>query len=71
MLNLQYVKKMFETNKGNFSGSKPIIGREIGPCWSRAIFLHTITSATIFRHFACGPVFSDYEDLFLKITIFS
>ena len=26
---LQYVKKMFETNKGNFSGSKPIIGRRI------------------------------------------
>jgi hypothetical protein len=26
---LQYVKKMFETNKGNFSGSKPIIGRSI------------------------------------------
>jgi hypothetical protein len=26
---LQYVKKMFETNKGNFSGSKPIIGKII------------------------------------------
>jgi hypothetical protein len=26
---IQYVKKMFETNKGNFSGSKPIIGRKI------------------------------------------
>ena len=26
---IQYVKKLFETNKGNFSGSKPIIGRRI------------------------------------------
>jgi hypothetical protein len=26
---LQYVKKMFETNKRNFSGSKPIMGRKI------------------------------------------
>ena len=25
-LHIQYVKKLFETNKGNFSGSKPIIG---------------------------------------------
>ena len=27
--NLQYVKKKFENNKGNFSGSKPIICRKI------------------------------------------
>jgi hypothetical protein len=26
---VQYVKKLFETNKGNFSESKPIIGRRI------------------------------------------
>jgi hypothetical protein len=26
---IQYVKKLFETNKGNFSRSKPIIGRRI------------------------------------------
>jgi hypothetical protein len=26
---VQYVKKLFETNKGNFAGSKPIIGRTI------------------------------------------
>ena len=28
-MSVQYVKKLFETNKGNFSGSKPIIGRRI------------------------------------------
>jgi hypothetical protein len=26
---IQYEKKLFETNKGNYSGSKPIIGRII------------------------------------------
>jgi hypothetical protein len=26
---IQYVKKLFETNKGNFSGSKPLIGSRI------------------------------------------
>ena len=29
MSNKQYVKKLFEANKGNLSGSKPIIGRRI------------------------------------------
>jgi hypothetical protein len=28
-VDIQYVKKLFETNKGNFSGPKPIIGRRI------------------------------------------
>ena len=48
-IHLQYVKKLFETNKGNFSGSKPIIGRritfnpeEIGAFGLEQFFLHTV-----------------------------
>jgi hypothetical protein len=28
-ITVQYVKKLFETSKGNFPGSKPIIGKRI------------------------------------------
>ena len=47
---LQYVKKLFETNKGNFSELKPIVGRgisfnqeEIGAFGLEQFFLHIVS----------------------------